>query len=58
MDLKALKQLAERCRQLASRADPFTQKRLLDLAQDYEARIALTEPQPSAATRILREGGL
>jgi hypothetical protein len=58
MDPKALKQQAERCRQLAARADPFTQQRLLDLARDYEARIALTEPQPSAATRILREGGL
>ena len=56
MDLATLKEQAERCRRLAKHADPFTQKRLLDLAAEYEARIAQLEPQPSAATRSLRNG--
>jgi hypothetical protein len=54
MDLASLKDQAERCRRLAKHADPFTQKRLLDLASEYEARIAELEPQPSTASRILR----
>jgi hypothetical protein len=54
MDLATLKAQAERCRRLAKQADPFTQERLLDLAAEYDARIAKLEPQPSAATRILR----
>jgi len=57
MDLATLKEQAERCRRLAKHADPFTQKRLLDLAAEYEARIAQLEPKPSAATRSLRNGG-
>jgi hypothetical protein len=56
MDLATLKEQAERCRRLAKHADPFTQKRLLDLASEYDAKIAKLEPQPSAATRILRNG--
>jgi hypothetical protein len=56
MDFANLKEEAERCRRLAKHADPFTQKRLLDLASEYEAKIAQFEPQPSAATRILRKG--
>lgn len=55
MDLATLKQQAERCRRLAKHADPFTQKRLLDLAAEYDARIANLEPKPSEATRILRK---
>jgi hypothetical protein len=54
MDLTNLKKQAERCRRLAKHADPFTQKRLLDLALEYEAQIAKLEPQPSAASRSLR----
>ena len=42
MDLATLKEQAERCRRLAKHADPFTQKRLLDLAAEYEARMAQT----------------
>jgi len=57
MDLATLKEQAERCRRLAKQADPFTQERLLDLAAEYDARIAKLEPQPSAATRILRSDG-
>jgi hypothetical protein len=56
MDLATLKEQAERCRRLAKHADPFTQKRLLDLATEYDARIAQLEPRPSAASRILRNG--
>jgi hypothetical protein len=56
MDLATLKEQAERCRHLAKHADPFTQKRLLDLAAEYDARIARLEPKPSMASRILRNG--
>jgi hypothetical protein len=56
MDLATLKEQAERCRRLARQADPFTEQRLLDLAGEYEARIAELEPKPSAAPRILRDG--
>jgi len=56
MDLAALKEQAERCRRLAKQADPFTQKRLLDLAAEYEAQIAKLEPQPSAGSLNLRKG--
>jgi hypothetical protein len=54
MDLATLKEQAERCRRLARQADPFTEQRLLDLAGEYEARIAELErkPKPSAASRI------
>ena len=54
MDLATLKEQAERCRRLAKQADPFTEQRLLDLAREYEARIAELE-KPSAATRSLRK---
>jgi hypothetical protein len=37
-----LKEQAERCRRLAKGADPFTEKRLLDLAREYDARISET----------------
>ena len=54
MNLAHLKEQAERCRRLAKHADPFTEKRLLDLASEYDARIAKLEPQPSMASRSLR----
>jgi hypothetical protein len=57
MDLATLKEQAERCRRLARQADPFTEKRLLDLAAEYDARIAKLEPRPSAASRMLRPDG-
>jgi hypothetical protein len=56
MDLASLKAQTERCRRFAKHADPFTQRRLLDLASEYEAKIAKLEPQPSAASRILQAG--
>jgi hypothetical protein len=55
MDLATLKEQAERCRELAKQADPYTQKRLLALAAEYDARIARLEPKPSAASRLLRK---
>lgn len=54
MDVATLREQAERCRRLARHADTFTQKRLLDLAAEYDARIAQLEPEPSAATRSLQ----
>ena len=54
MDLATLNEQAERCRRLARQADPFTEQRLLDLAREYEARIAELEPKPSEASRRLR----
>jgi len=54
MEIAFLREQAERCRRLAKQADPFTQKRLLDLAAEYEARLAQLEPRPSAASRQLR----
>ena len=57
MDSATLREQAERCRRLAKHADPFTQKRLLDLAAEYDAKIAKLEPQPSIASRIVRSGG-
>ncbi len=54
MDLATLKEQAERCRRLARQADPFTEQRLLDLAREYEARIAELEPKPSAGSGSLR----
>jgi hypothetical protein len=56
MDLTTLKEQADRCRRLAKHADSFTQKRLLDLAAEYEAQMAKLEPEPSAASRSLRTG--
>jgi hypothetical protein len=56
MDLATLKEQAERCRRLAKHADAFTQKRLLDLALEYDARIEQLEPKPSTASRMLRNG--
>jgi hypothetical protein len=38
-------------RSLAEKADPFTKKRLLELADSYEGRIGMT----SKATRQLRQ---
>lgn len=55
MKIEDLRQQAERCRRLARGADPFTQKRLLDLATEYEGRIIEIEKgyRPSAASRSL-----
>ena len=44
------KEQAERVRALANNADPFTKRRLLDLAESYDARVG----RPSRATRELK----
>ena len=44
------KQQAERVRALADNADPFTKRRLLDLAEKYDAKLG----RPSRATRELK----
>jgi hypothetical protein len=56
MKIEDLREQAERCRRLAKGADPFTTRRLLDLAAEYEARIVEAEKgyRPSAATRSLQ----
>jgi hypothetical protein len=52
VDTNFLKAHAERCRSLAENADEFTKRRLLDLAANYDKRLAAAGP--SAATRILK----
>jgi hypothetical protein len=54
MEIFVVKELAERCRRLAARADEFTEKRLLDLAARYEAEIAREEIRSSLATKFLK----
>jgi len=49
MNDEYFKQQAARVRALADKADPFTRKRLLDLAERYDARLG----RPSRATRQL-----
>jgi hypothetical protein len=51
MDETFLKEQAARCRSLAEKADEFTKKRLLDLAERYENRLP---DQPSKASRVIR----
>jgi hypothetical protein len=50
MDNSFLEEQAARCRQLAERSDPFTKRRLLHLAANYEDRLL---GKPSRATRRL-----
>jgi hypothetical protein len=38
MDRESYRQQAQHVRDLAERADPFTRKRLLDLADSYDAK--------------------
>jgi nucleoside 2-deoxyribosyltransferase len=49
MNDEFFKQQAARVRAIADRADPFTRKRLLDLAERYELKTG----KPSRATRSL-----
>jgi hypothetical protein len=44
-----LKEQAQRVRMLAEKADPFTKRRLLDLADRYDGKLG----RPSRATREL-----
>ena len=49
MDSSFLKEQADRCRNLAEKADPFIKRRLLDLAEKYDDRLG----RPSRAVRTL-----
>jgi hypothetical protein len=53
MDDEFLKQRAQFIRDLADKADPFIKRRLMDLARNYDARIA----RPSRATVTLLSNG-
>jgi hypothetical protein len=50
MNDEYFRQQAARVRALADKADPFTRKRLLDLAERYDAKLG----RPSRASRQLR----
>jgi hypothetical protein len=50
MNDEYFKRQADRVRAMADKADPFTKKRLLDLAERYDAKLG----RPSRATRQLR----
>jgi hypothetical protein len=49
MDDDFYKQHVQRVRDLAHKADPFTRKRLLDLADKYDAKSG----KPSRASRMI-----
>jgi hypothetical protein len=53
MDDEFLKQRVRLIRDLADKADPFTKRRLMDLARSYDARLA----RPSRATVTLLSNG-
>ena len=53
MDDEFLKQRARLIRELADKADPFIKRRLMDLARNYDARLA----RPSRATVTLFSNG-
>jgi hypothetical protein len=46
------KQRANLLRELASRADPFIKRRLLDLAARYEKKPAKTRPLPPVSINL------
>jgi hypothetical protein len=50
MDDEYFKEQAAHVRKLASMADPFIKRRLLDLAEKYDARMG----KPSRATVLLK----
>jgi hypothetical protein len=54
MDDEFLKQRARLIRELADKADPFIKRRLMDLARNYDARLARP---PSQATVTLSNLG-
>jgi hypothetical protein len=46
------KEQAARVRQIASNADPFTKRRLLDLAEKYDGRKSARRPTPLPSVAI------
>jgi hypothetical protein len=53
MDQEFYRQQAQRVRDLAERADPFTRKRLLDLADSYDVKAGGPSRAPRAIARPL-----
>jgi hypothetical protein len=51
METQYLREQAQRVRDIAERADPFTKKRLLTLAEHYDAR-ALESSRPFRSTHF------
>ncbi|WP_027515719.1 hypothetical protein [Bradyrhizobium sp. WSM1417] len=49
MDVEFYRGLAQRARDLADKADPFTRKRLLVLAEGYDANVG--KPSPAGRNR-------
>ena len=56
MTIDDFQRQADRCSRLAKVPDPSTERRLLDLAMEYELRIAQMQKgyRPSAASRLLK----
>jgi hypothetical protein len=56
MNVEYLKEQAERCRRLTKQADSFTEKRLVALAAEYEARVFELEKgyRPSPGSQLLK----
>jgi hypothetical protein len=46
------KEQAARVRHIASNADPFTKRRLLDLAEKYDERKSVRRPTPLPSVQI------
>jgi hypothetical protein len=50
------KEQAARVRQIASNADPFTKRRLLDLAEKYDGRKSARRPTPLPTVTMEDDG--
>jgi hypothetical protein len=59
MDEDYFKEQAARLRQIASNADPFTKRRLLDLAEKYDGRksVRRSTPLPSVTMDDTKNSG-
>jgi hypothetical protein len=53
MELEFYRGLAQRVRDLADKADPFTRRRLLNLAESYDAKGGSTAQAPRPTERPL-----
>jgi hypothetical protein len=47
MEQEFYRALAHRVRDIADKADPFTKRRLLDLAKRYDAKREASRPEPA-----------
>ena len=50
-----LRNLAQRCRLIAGKADAFTKRRLLNLAAQYDARLEGPTRQPGAVNSVFQK---